>query len=232
MTTTENNERRVVQSEQLINLKKQLDTLTKEVKEFKQIYVKIQELDDKISHHIETEKNIDIPYIKQQFEEIQAKITKIEELKIQMSEVRTKLTLLENSLPVRMDVYEVNQKKLIDKHASMETSMDVMIKQYDELKENHLDLTEKVNELLLAKLENKTEHQVLINQLNDAKPKVDEIYEILLVWKGFSKMISWISENAKKVSAIIALVVSLVGGGSMLVHYVQSNFIIQTIAGQ
>lgn len=202
-------DRRAIQQEQLVDIKNQ-----------------IEELDHKISGHIDAENN-DIEYVKVEFKNI---TKKVEDLTHRLEEVKIKVSNIENSLPVRMDKYEKNQEAADEKLNKLEIHTEQILAHYAHLSEN-------VKELLKYKEQNREEHGIMVKALEqntlsineDLGPKVNKMFDIITVWEGFSRGVGWIADNAKKISAIILLVGSLLGGMSWTAHYLQSNFIIQEV---
>lgn len=228
-------DRRALQQEQLCALKEQIEELSQEVKSFQDLAIKITALDRKLSDHIDNE-NKDVVYIKKQFEEIKLKMKIAEELKEQLNGVRGKIVNIESSIPPRLDTYEKTQadfeqvqKLLLIKHEALEESISMIDAQFNELKTKNEILGAQVNQILSNQDQNSSEHVQIFAGMNEIKPKIDEIWDIMTAWKGFNKMVGWISENAKKITLILALLASLGGTISWMSHYIQSNFIIKSV---
>lgn len=55
-------------------------------------------------------------------------------------------------------------------------------------------------------------------------PKVNDIYEIISVWRGFSKAMGWIGDNVSKIVWIFTAIAAIGTGGYYIVEYVRGNF--------
>ena len=61
------------------------------------------------------------------------------------------------------------------------------------------------------------DHQITIT------PKIDDIYDIISVWRGFSRAMGWISDNVKTILVIVSVVGALSTGGVYIVDYAKTR---------
>ena len=148
-----------------------------------------------------------------------ATIDQLHDIKDQLDSLTDQVEEIDSKLSAHI---ELNKDDVIQTQSS-----------FIQVKEQLTEVKNKVNEIETSlparilivedNLATIREHQTQIT------PKVDDIYEIIAAWRGFSKAIGWISENLSRLFWIFTTVATIGTGGYYLVEYFRGRFVITPI---
>lgn len=131
-----------------------------------------------------------------------ATVDQLNEIKLKLESVSNQVTEIDVKLETQINLSEIEHKEI--KH------------DFNELRVKLQEAKSKIDsfDLLPLRISTVEENFAQFKAIQETQtPKVDDMYEIISSWRGFSKVIGWISENVKKITVVGSTVTIFVGGG-------------------